>query len=42
METLIVVLALTLLVAASVMFGADSRPVDDARATRWWPANPTD
>jgi hypothetical protein len=42
METLIVVLALTLLVAASVMFGADSRPVDDARATPWWPANPTD
>ena len=41
METLILVLAVTLLVAASVMFGADSRPTDDARPTRWWPANPT-
>lgn len=42
METLIPVLALTLLVAASVLFGADSRPADDARATRWWPATPTE
>jgi hypothetical protein len=42
METLILVLVLTLLVAASVKFGADSRPIDDARATRWFPANPTE
>jgi hypothetical protein len=40
METLIVVLALTVLIVASLKFGADSRPADDARPTRWWPANP--
>jgi hypothetical protein len=42
METLILVLAVTVLVAASVLFGADSRPADDVRATRWWPAGPTE
>jgi hypothetical protein len=42
METLILVLVLTLLVGASVLFGADSRPADDVRATRWWPADPTE
>ena len=39
MEILIPALALTLLIVASVLFGADSRPADDARATQWWPAN---
>jgi hypothetical protein len=39
METLILVLALTLLAAAAVKFGADSRPADDVRPTRWWPAD---
>jgi hypothetical protein len=40
METLILVLALALLVVASLRFGADSRPTDDARPTQWFPANP--
>jgi hypothetical protein len=40
METLILVLVLILLAAASVMFGADSRPTDEARPTQWYPANP--
>ena len=38
MEILIPVLALTLLIVASVWFGVDSRPADTARATQWWPA----
>jgi hypothetical protein len=42
METLILPLALTVLVVASVKFGADSRPTDDSRATRWWPADPAE
>ena len=42
METLILVLVLALLVAASVRYGADSRPADDVRATRWWPADPSE
>jgi hypothetical protein len=40
MEILIPVLALALLVVASVVFGADSRPTDEARPTQWYPANP--
>lgn len=37
------VLLLTLLLAAlAVRWGADSRPVDAERATRWWPATPRD
>ncbi len=39
MDTLILVLALVVLVAASLWFGADSRPTDDSRATRWFPAD---
>jgi hypothetical protein len=40
METLILVLvALTLLAVAAATFGADSRPADEARPTRWWPAD---
>ena len=41
METLIVVLALAALVWAASKFGADSRPNDEARPTRWWPADPS-
>lgn len=40
MEALILGLALAVLVVASAKFGADSRPADDSRATRWWPADP--
>jgi hypothetical protein len=40
METLILVLGLTLLAVAAATFGADSRPADEARPTRWWPADP--
>jgi hypothetical protein len=42
MEILILVLALALLVVATVVFGADSRPTDDARPTQWYPADPND
>lgn len=42
MDMLILVLALMVLVGASVWFGADSRPTDDSRATRWFPAEPAD
>jgi hypothetical protein len=41
MEILVPVLALALLVVASVVFGADSRPTDEARPTQWYPANPS-
>jgi len=34
------VLALAVLVLAGVEFGADSRLADEARPTRWWPADP--
>jgi hypothetical protein len=40
METLILVLGLTLLAIAAATLGADSRPADEARPTRWWPADP--
>jgi hypothetical protein len=41
METLILVLALVALVLGASTFGADSRPTDEDRPTRWWPAKPT-
>ncbi len=37
--TVLVALALVLLAAK---WGADSRPTDADRATRWWPATPRD
>jgi hypothetical protein len=41
MQALILVLALVVLVLGASMFGADSRPTDADRPTRWWPAKPT-
>jgi hypothetical protein len=42
MEVLMTVLILVLLAMLAAKWGADSRPVDADRATRWWPATPRD
>ncbi len=42
MEVLITVLILVLLATLAAKFGADSRPLDIDRPTRWWPATPRD
>jgi hypothetical protein len=39
MTTLLLMVLLAMLASA---WGADSRPVDADRPTRWWPATPRD
>ncbi len=36
------VLVLLLVALAAAAWGADSRPLDADRPTRWWPATPRD
>ncbi|TAN33155.1 hypothetical protein EPN29_07010 [bacterium] len=38
MDALMILLALAGVAVAGALFGADSRPLDDDRPTRWWPA----
>jgi hypothetical protein len=40
MEVLMSLLIVVLLVMCAARWGADSRPVDADRPTRWWPATP--
>jgi hypothetical protein len=42
MEVLLTVLILVLVAMLAAAWGADSRPTDAERATRWWPATPRD
>jgi hypothetical protein len=42
MEVLITVLVTLALAMLAAKWGADSRPVDADRPTRWWPATPRD
>jgi hypothetical protein len=42
MEVLMTVLILVLVAMLAAAWGADSRPTDAERATRWWPATPRD
>jgi hypothetical protein len=40
MEVLMTILILTALCLAAGFWGADSRPLDVDRPTKWWPATP--
>jgi len=42
MEVLMSLLILVLVAMCAARWGADSRPIDADRPTRWWPATPRD
>jgi len=42
MELVMTLLILVLVAMCAARWGADSRPIDADRPTRWWPATPRD
>jgi hypothetical protein len=42
MEIVMTVMLMVLVALLAALWGADSRPQDIDRVTRWWPATPRD